>query len=51
MLQVVIVGGGLEGPVLALCLKKHGIRAAIYEMRSRDYQHGGNIALAPTLSV
>lgn len=47
MLQVAIVGGGLAGPVLALCLKKHSIRAAIYETRSRDYQHGGNIAPAP----
>lgn len=47
MLQVAIIGGGLAGPVLALCLKKHGIRAAIYETRPKDYQRGGNIALAP----
>jgi 2-polyprenyl-6-methoxyphenol hydroxylase-like FAD-dependent oxidoreductase len=47
MLQVAIIGGGLAGPVLALCLQKHGIRAAVYETRSKGYQRGGNIALAP----
>ena len=47
MLPVAIIGGGLAGPVLALCLKKHGITSVMYETRSKDYQRGGNIALAP----
>ncbi|KAF2105103.1 salicylate hydroxylase [Rhizodiscina lignyota] len=47
MVQVVIIGGGFAGPVLALSLKKHKISSAIYEVRSKDWEHGGNIALAP----
>ena len=30
-----------------MCLKKHGISCEIFETRSEEYQHGGNIALAP----
>lgn len=30
-----------------MSLKKHGISSKIYETRSKDYTHGGNIALAP----
>lgn len=33
--------------MLALCLKKHGVTSAIYEVRPKDFSHGGNIALAP----
>lgn len=47
MPQVAIIGAGFSGPVLALCLKKHGITAEVYESREKDYRHGGNIALAP----
>ncbi|MCJ1394007.1 hypothetical protein MMC18_006884 [Xylographa bjoerkii] len=47
MPQVAIIGGGFAGPVLALCLKKHGITSAIYDVRDQEYKHGGNVALAP----
>ncbi|PMD45776.1 FAD/NAD(P)-binding domain-containing protein [Hyaloscypha variabilis F] len=46
--KVTIVGGGLAGPALALCLKKqHGIMSTVYESRSEDDEGGVNIALAP----
>ncbi|KAG4277777.1 hypothetical protein FPRO04_07020 [Fusarium proliferatum] len=47
MPQVVIIGGGLAGPVLALALNKQEISSAIYELRPRTYRSGGNIAIAP----
>ncbi|KAF4944281.1 hypothetical protein FSARC_14714 [Fusarium sarcochroum] len=47
MPQVIIIGGGLAGPVLALALHKHEISSAIYELRPRTYKSGGNIAIAP----
>lgn len=45
--QVVILGCGFAGPVLALCLKKRGVSSVIYEFRAPSYTQGGNIALAP----
>ncbi|KIM93896.1 hypothetical protein OIDMADRAFT_136925 [Oidiodendron maius Zn] len=46
--HVIIIGGGLVGPALALALKKrHGIRSSLYEIRPEDYNPGTNIALAP----
>lgn len=45
--QVIILGGGFAGPVLALSLKTRGITSAIYELREEGAKQGGNIALAP----
>ncbi|KAJ4251031.1 hypothetical protein NW762_011681 [Fusarium torreyae] len=47
MPQVIIIGGGLAGPVLALALHKQSINSAIYELRPQSYRSGGNIAIAP----
>jgi 2-polyprenyl-6-methoxyphenol hydroxylase-like FAD-dependent oxidoreductase len=45
--QVLIVGGGFAGPVLALALHARGITSAVYETRQEGNKQGGNIALAP----
>ena len=37
----------LQAAVLALSLQKHDIKCVIYEARSKDYDAGGSIALAP----
>lgn len=45
--KVIIIGGGLAGPVLALCLKQHGIASVVFELRNKDAADGGFLALAP----
>ncbi|KAK5991440.1 FAD-dependent monooxygenase nodY2-like protein [Cladobotryum mycophilum] len=45
--QVIIIGGGLGGPILALCLRKYGISSAIYELRPKTYEAGGNVVMSP----
>ena len=45
--NVLILGGGFCGPVLALALKSRGIRSTIYDLRPEGDKQGGNIALAP----
>jgi 2-polyprenyl-6-methoxyphenol hydroxylase-like FAD-dependent oxidoreductase len=63
MSQIVIIGAGfavsrvicgiyyidllLQGMVLSLFLKRHGIEFKIYEYRDEAFTSGGNIALAP----
>lgn len=45
--HVLIVGGGLAGPALALALARNGIRSTIFEIRSERSDSGGSISLAP----
>ena len=45
--QVLILGGGFAGPLLAIVLKGRGITSEVYELRDEGAQQGGNIALAP----
>ncbi|KAJ7070568.1 hypothetical protein C8F01DRAFT_383693 [Mycena amicta] len=45
--HVLIVGGGLAGPALALALARRNIRSSVYELRSQRYVAGGSITLAP----
>ena len=40
----------MQAAVLALSLHKHDIECVIYEARPKDYDTGGNIALAPNAS-
>jgi len=45
--HVVIVGGGVAGPALALFLKKAGISCAVYESHPYTEGVGGGLGLAP----
>jgi 2-polyprenyl-6-methoxyphenol hydroxylase-like FAD-dependent oxidoreductase len=45
--HVLIVGGGVAGPALALFLKKAGISSAVYESHSYTEGVGGGLGLAP----
>ncbi|MDH7794773.1 MULTISPECIES: NAD(P)/FAD-dependent oxidoreductase [unclassified Beijerinckia] len=45
--HVLIVGGGIAGPALALFLAKAGIRATIYEAHGELANIGGAICIAP----
>lgn len=45
--HVLIVGGGLAGPCLALSLARHGIRSTIFEIRPELSDSGGSISLGP----
>ena len=45
--HVLIVGGGLAGPCLALALARQNIRSTIFEIRSSRSIAGGSISLAP----
>ncbi|KAF4632796.1 hypothetical protein G7Y89_g5337 [Cudoniella acicularis] len=44
--NVVIIGGGISGPALALALQKHSINSTLYEGRPSNYKVGGSIALS-----
>ncbi|HEX8018956.1 NAD(P)/FAD-dependent oxidoreductase [Mucilaginibacter sp.] len=46
-LKVIIIGGGIGGPALALFLKKAGISSVIYESRPYEENVGGGLGLAP----
>lgn len=46
--HVLIVGGGLAGPCLALILARRGIRSTIFELRQTTQESGGSISLGPT---
>lgn len=46
-LQALIVGGGLAGPCMALCLARLNIRSTIFELRSSRQTQGGSITLTP----
>ncbi|KAL2430607.1 hypothetical protein ABEF95_011847 [Exophiala dermatitidis] len=46
-MKVIIIGGGLGGPVLALALQQHNISSKIFELRDEHASDGGSIALAP----
>lgn len=46
-LHVIVTGGGLAGPALALALAKHSIRSTILERRPYSQDIGGVIMLAP----
>lgn len=45
--RVLIVGGGLAGPCLALSLARHGISSVVFELRSHRATQGGSITLMP----
>jgi 2-polyprenyl-6-methoxyphenol hydroxylase-like FAD-dependent oxidoreductase len=45
--QVLIIGGGIAGPALALFLKKAGISSAIYEAFPQIDDLGGGMQIAP----
>jgi 2-polyprenyl-6-methoxyphenol hydroxylase-like FAD-dependent oxidoreductase len=46
--KVIIIGGGIAGPVLALALKQHNISSIVFEIRPKDTaRDGGYLALAP----
>ncbi|WWC73351.1 uncharacterized protein I206_107318 [Kwoniella pini CBS 10737] len=45
--HVLIVGGGLAGPCLALSLARQGIRSTIFELRSGPSDSGGSISFGP----
>ncbi|HKN87743.1 MAG TPA: NAD(P)/FAD-dependent oxidoreductase [Nitrospiraceae bacterium] len=45
--SILIVGGGIAGPALALFLKRKGFFPVIYEARRRDDKSGGGLGLAP----
>src|SRR6267143_431923 len=46
-LHVILIGGGIAGPALALLLKKAGIRSTIYEAHPRLEDVGGGFTIAP----
>jgi 2-polyprenyl-6-methoxyphenol hydroxylase-like FAD-dependent oxidoreductase len=45
--HVLIIGGGLAGPCLALSLAHHNIRSTIFELRPTYSGGGGSISLGP----
>ena len=45
--HVLIIGGGLGGPALAIALARRDIRSSIYELRSEPGDIGGALMLAP----
>ncbi len=45
--HVLIIGGGLAGPCLALSLARQNIRSTIFEIRSTKSDSGGSISLGP----
>jgi NADPH-dependent 2,4-dienoyl-CoA reductase/sulfur reductase-like enzyme len=45
--HVLIIGGGLAGPALAIALARRNIRSSIYELRSEPGDIGGALMLAP----
>ena len=44
---VLIVGGGLGGLTLSLCLAKIGISSKVFERRSQLSENGAGIQLSP----
>lgn len=46
-MKVIIIGGGIGGPVLALALQQHNINCSIFEARDQAAADGGFVALAP----
>ena len=44
--HVLIIGGGVAGPILALFLKKAGIAASVYEAGTGPSEAGGGLGLA-----
>ncbi|KAK8846893.1 hypothetical protein IAR55_005983 [Kwoniella newhampshirensis] len=45
--HVLIIGGGLAGPCLALSLARRNIRSTIFEIRPQPSESGGSISLGP----
>ncbi|RSH85765.1 hypothetical protein EHS25_003906 [Saitozyma podzolica] len=45
--HVLIIGGGLGGPALAIALARRNIRSSIYELRSEPGDIGGALMLPP----
>src|SRR4051812_30122482 len=45
--HVLIVGGGLGGPALALALARKNIRSTVFEIRPNRGDSGGSLSLAP----
>jgi len=46
-MKVIIIGGGLGGPVLGLALQQYNIFCKIFELRDDSASDGGFVALAP----
>ncbi|OAP60463.1 hypothetical protein AYL99_05465 [Fonsecaea erecta] len=46
-MKVIIIGGGLGGPALALALQRHGISSKVFDLRDAAAFDGGFVALAP----
>lgn len=46
-MRVIIVGGGVAGPALAMFLERAGIEAAIYEARAEHAAEGAFLGIAP----
>lgn len=49
--HVLIIGGGIAGPALAIALAKSGIRSTIFELRPERGDAGGSLSLAPNASI
>ncbi|KAE8537599.1 hypothetical protein D1P53_006307 [Cryptococcus gattii VGV] len=45
--HVLIVGGGIGGPVLAIALARHNIRSTVYEIRPFASNEGGALIISP----
>ncbi|KAI1630153.1 salicylate hydroxylase [Exophiala viscosa] len=46
-MKLIVIGGGIGGPLLALALQQHNISCSIFEARGQDALDGGFVALAP----
>lgn len=46
-MTVLIIGGGLAGPALALALRRRSIGSIVFEVRPTRSDSGGSISLAP----
>lgn len=45
--KVLIIGGGIAGPAMALFLKKIGIQSEVFEANEASFSNGAGLSLAP----